>query len=463
MLAGQIVSKGSLLLTMMLLARYLDDKSFGILSFAVAIGLVYMFISELGVSVTVNMTVSLSTDGSVRNLPSVAGGLRVLLSAAGLVTLASIYLLFTKSLWELLVMVPIAVSYSLDGYSEIPFAVFRASGRLGRESLARSLGGLSSIAAAVLIVQADLGLPAVALLFVLRSSVTLIVALVLQGDTGFGRLPVFDPSGMMSLLRKSLPVGVMGLSLAAFQRVDNLFVREALGIEAVGAWQECVRILDTAVLLITPTLLPGALFPGLCRALEKGGDAARLRMRDIGSVVLGAGVTVAALLIASGSGLLASLWGGSFARGLRPDAVDATYTIVCLAVPILFWINFLVAALIASRRSSTATVSALAGLVLLSAMLLLLLPRMGLPGAAVAILASSALLAVMLMLGFERNIVSGLVSSVPPVIPGASLAFLSTIVLRHIGAPWPVLGIAAGAASASAWMAFDGRKTLARL
>lgn len=463
MLSGQIVSKVSFLVTMLFLARYLDDKSFGLLSFAVAVGMVYMFISEMGVSITVNRLISLTNDGSSRALPSVASGLRILLSTTGLLLLAFLNWIFSRSLWELAVLIPVALSYSLDGFSEIPFAVFRASGRAGRESLARSLGGLFSIAAVILIIKADLGLLAAAAVFPLRSAVTMMVAAFLHLDTGFGLFPSFDRAAMLSLFRDSLPVGVMGLSLAAFQRVDNLLVRGVLGIEAVGAWNECVRIIDTMVLLITPTLLPGALFPGLCRALEQGGEAAKQKMRDTGSFILAIGTAVTAFLLASGSGLLALLWGAGYERGLASDAVNRAYEITCAGIVPVFWMNFLVAALIAQRRSSTATRAAAASLVVLLALLFLFLNPMGLPGAAAAMLAASLVFAVLLTIGIGRNTASGLVGSLLPALPGACLAILAAVAMGRLGVPWLVKGLISGAVSAISWLAIDGRKVLGRL
>lgn len=238
MLGGQVVSKGMLLISMALLSRYLDDRSFGLLSFAVAVGLVYMFLSEMGVAITVNRRVSLTGDGTVRGLPGVAAGLRVILSGVGLAVFTGGFAVLSHGPGDLAVLVPVTVSYALDGLSEIPFAVFRASGRSGRESLARSLGGVFSVLTVSLVILLDLGLGAVTAVFVLRSAVTLVSAVALHRDTGFSLVPSFDRSGMAALFRSSLPVGVMGLALAAFQRVDNFFVRRILGIEAVGAWQE---------------------------------------------------------------------------------------------------------------------------------------------------------------------------------------------------------------------------------
>lgn len=461
MLGGQVVSKGTLLISMALLSRYLDDRSFGLLSFAVAVGLVYMFLSEMGVAITVNRRVSLTGDGTVRGLPGVAAGLRVILSGVGLAVFTGGFAVLSHGPGDLAVLVPVTVSYALDGLSEIPFAVFRASGRSGRESLARSLGGVFSVLTVSLVILLDLGLGAVTAVFVLRSAVTLVSAVALHRDTGFSLVPSFDRSGMAALFRSSLPVGVMGLALAAFQRVDNFFVRRILGIEAVGAWQECVRMMDTMVLLVTPTLLPGALFPGLCRALSAGGSAARERMRDIASTVSALGAAVTMLLVWSGPGLLALLWGGAFERGLPPDVVARTFQVVGLCILPVFWMNFLVAALIADERSSLATKAAGAGLLLLSVLLALIVPEHGLPGAAAVLLISYLALDAALAAGFGRAMAAAMLVGIAPSLLAIAAASLAALAMS--GAHWTIRGSAASAVAAVVWLAAGGRSVLRRL
>ncbi len=386
MAGGQLAGKGALMLSLMVLSRYLRDDHFGMLLFAVALGQILLFLADLGVSLVSNREFSLHPE-RLQSLYSTALGLRLLTTAAAwtLVMAAGIAAGYGRT--QMVILALVGAGSGLEAAAELQYAVFRAGERMVYESLARIAGGVGMLVLVLAVRAADLGPEAAAGVYAARAMLALVIGFLFLGRFGVRPRPGFGGSHLLRLLRESWPLGLMGLLFIALQRLDNVFVRELIGVEAVGAYNEPYRILESLTLLITPTLLPGALFPGLCRAFERGSGAASRRLVRIAGLVTGIAAAVMIPVFAGGMELLRAIWGEGLLRGIPPADFRATFLLLMAAIPAVFWMNYLVASVIAAGRQRTTVPVTSAGLVLSILGNLILLPRMGLPGAAVTVIA----------------------------------------------------------------------------
>jgi len=409
LLVGQVMTKGCFIAGMMLLSRYLDDGEFGLLTLTVAIGQIFFFAADMGVSMTLNRRMSTSRPGMGR-LVRQASGLRLAaVCLPGAAAIVFCRLCLGSSFF--LPAVFILASFAFDAFSEIGFAVFRGAERTAGEGVSRAVSGVTSILLLVAVTQLDLGIHAAAATYALRSMLMLFSVAIFLGGFGFSLIPSFSRKASADLLRESWSLGVMGLLMIVLQRVDNLVLAGAAGERVVGAWQECYRIVDSLTLLITPALLPGALFPALCRAMEEGQAEARAAMRSIAQLVTGLAVMCLLVFASGGLPVLELVWGGGYLRGLDQGTLGTAYALSLAAIVPAFWMNFLLAGAMAAGRRKSAMGAAAAGLVVATAGNLALVPLLGIEGTATTYLATNLFMSAVLLAALRRWTGAGIFSA----------------------------------------------------
>ena len=460
MAAGQVLGKGGFLATLLVLSRYLDDTAFGALAFAVVMGQVLFLAIDAGVSVIANR--QFSVDPTHRQeLLSTALGLRTAMSLGGLILLIGLGLLAGYSRLELRYMGAVGVSMVMAAFSELFYAIFRSSEMMVWEALSRSFGGIVSVGLAVAVTRLDLGRSAAVLPYVVRS----LLMLGLSGSILILRfrlrlLPAFNRSHMKRLFIESLPLAITGFLLMASHKLDSVVIRSVLGVKAVGAYQECFRVVETVVLVITPTLLPGALFPALCRAFRDGWHLVRDRMMEIAQLVTGLALLLLIPLWTVSERLLPLMWGDSFRRGQAFGDVHLVFKLVLLGIPLAFLMNFLAAAGVAVHKQRQGVWVGVAAVVASLGLNILLLPRMGLPGAGVAFLVTSFLECVIMYLIIRQcGRLPLLLSIWKPLLAAVPSA---TAVLLLPESPLLLRPMAAIVAFLAVWIPVGGLRYLAR-
>lgn len=402
MLTGQLISKGTLFISLMILSRYLDDSHFGMLVFAVVLGQILIFIADLGVSVISNRKFSLDISG-MQELYSVSLGLRFITCITAWVLLALVSFVAGYGTEQIFMILLVGLGSSMEACAELQYSVFRAGERMIFEALTRTAGGIAALALVLLVVLADLGPLAASATYTIRALVMLTTSFIFLGRFKIHIHPNFSRKRILELLRESWPLGVMGLLFVAFQRLDNVFIRELSGVEAVGAYQESYRLLETFVLLITPSLLPGALFPGLCRAFEAGREEAKNKMVSIAQLVTGIAGAVMIPMFAGGIEFFRLIWGENFLRGLGLEEVKTTYVLLLAAVPAVFWMNYLLSSVIATGRQKVTLPITSIALTISIIGNLLLIPRIGIRGAAVMVLSANFIMSLLYYMVLRRD------------------------------------------------------------
>lgn len=435
MLQGQLVSKGAVFVSMMILSRYLDDLWFGRLLFAVVLSVFSAFITDFGTSILVNRELSMGSMPNSRELWRSALGFRTLTGCLALVSI-TLFSLLNYPMAQTLVLIPVLLGVTIENVSELPFACFRASGQARHEARARTGSAFVFLALVALLLLFRAHPAVFPLAFLLRGGVLGLCSFSASGRMGFPLKPAYRREHLLRLFSEAWPLGVMGFLTVLHQRVDNLVIEGRLGVVSVGAYNEIFKVVEVLILIITPTLLPGALFPGLCRAFRTGAERALPEMRRIALLVSALSAAVTALILPPGQLFMRVLWGEAFLRGVTPEAFNATRILLFSAVPFAYFMNFLLAALIASGRQKATLPAVFSGFAVSLALNLVLVGRIGLPGAGVAALASNGVIALICgsILGGAvlRRIAVPVLLAVPP-IPGI-------LILDHFfGLSWPLL------------------------
>ncbi|MBD3370558.1 oligosaccharide flippase family protein [Candidatus Fermentibacteria bacterium] len=403
MAVGQVGSKFLLLLSMMLLSRYLTDTPFGGLMFAAALGQLLWGIVDMGVSGIVNRQVSVKPS-SAQRIFSVALGLRIVLFVAALGLLLGISAVSGAEPWEVLFIGLVGAGMAFEAVCELHFSVFRARERMIHEAVTRISAGVVSVILVILVLRFDLGAKMAVATYLARSLVVVVVSSILVYRIFRIRVvPSFRFGSMWGLFREAAPLAVMALFMFGAQKLDNVVIRTMLSVEHVGAYQECFKLLEAAILIINPTLIPGALFPWLCQSFASGWKKARKSMAQLTQLVVGLSLLVSIPLMSGGFSLLRFLWGGGFLRGVGASEMLGTYMLVIASIPFFFWLVALQGGIVAARRQRVAAKVGLTGMVVNVVTNLILLPRIGLMGAGVAVILSDLVMAFLFYAALSRK------------------------------------------------------------
>ncbi len=352
MLAGQVIGKAGLFVSLMIYSRIFSDAEFGELLFAVAVSLILFFISDMGASLLTTRKL-VFPEGTAETL-STALFLRSALTIASLVLLTAFIAVMSYSPDQVKLLYLVFGGFVLDGYFETFYALFRARDRMVYEGLTRTIQGLLAVVIAVIVAKLNLSYFWAGASYPLRSVLPFLfcaTAAVKIAGTG-----IFKPPSMSRpwvLLRRALPLGLMGLILVASQRFDNVLVKSILSDSAVAAWQQCYRIFEPMVLLVAPTLLPGALFADLCRAEASGWHEVKSRIRWMTEVF-----TVLAFLIVIpvfffGTDVLRTVWGQEYLRDIPFGQVRDTLRILMMSLPVTYVFHIYLAVILAQGKQKS--------------------------------------------------------------------------------------------------------------
>ena len=383
MLIGQIFGKAGLFVSLMIYSRILSDGAFGELLFAVAIGLVIVFLSDMGATMLITRRIAAS--GLVNSILSAALVLRTILSVltVSLVMLIGWLVGYTNS--ELFLIFLVSTGFILDGFCETSFAVFRARGFMINEGFARILHGVFGIMLAVFAWYTGRGVYFAGSSYLIRQLPALIFVYYALRKIGF-RIDLSNSTftSVIPLCKAAIPLGIVGILIAIGLRIDSVFIKASYGDAAVASYQQSIKLFETMVLVVSPTLLPGALFAVLCESVRKGWGQVREKivwMTELFSVIA---VFFILPLWASELSLLRLVWGEHFLRGVSQGSVLFVFRIILFSLPMAYYFHLYMSVIIAEERQKSALPLVAISLIVQLVLLFFLVPFIGIPGAAIA-------------------------------------------------------------------------------
>ncbi len=391
MLVGQFIGKGSLFVSIMFLSRYLSDWDFGGLLFVIVLGQIYLGLSDMGVSLILNMRSSVRPVDT-QELLSESLTLRIILSFLGLPLLMLAGILLNMTPGRMLVLGIIGASVFFESFAEMFYSVFRAREKMIYESICRILMGITGLGAVLLLIQFKMDLTAIASAYVARALIAAIAAVVFLRRIGFTLMPSIDKEKLKDLFITALPLGIMGLVTVVHLRADNILIRQILGENAVAAWQECLRIIEIMLLLVVPTLLPGALFPSLCRAFRDGGY--KRQTGHMARIFIGLALVPSLAILSAGGRFLRFVWGDEYLRGIDASELQLCLYLCLGGLAVMYLMIIVLSSLMAVNKIRIVVPVTTAALILVVGGNLLLMPVLGLPSAGVLFVAGNLLILV---------------------------------------------------------------------
>lgn len=426
------------------ITRQLGRSGFGEFSFLYVIAALASLLADFGLGPWLTRSVAEAPARS-RALLGQALGLRALLTlAVGLAVLlpAALYLGQPDRLTGLAWM--LAYTTGL-GFVTILESFLMGHQRADRVALSVIGGKLLEMVSVLAVLQSagtpTVGNVAAALAAACALRVLGVWALTRLPAAGAGdsNTPGIRRQGAVALLRQAAPFALAGVAWTTYSKVDVLILERFVHAEQLGLYTAGYRVLEA--LLLIPRSVVGVTFP-VVSAAWAAHDRQLSLLRGPTRLLMAIGLATAAGLFVVAADLLAMLFGPQFREA------TAVVQILAATLPLLF-LNQMLSMMLSATHRQGEWLGVLAGVLVLNVSAnLLLIPRLGIVGAAWATLISE--LASLVILGlklrgrhgrllspgwFIRSLIAALLMGVAVhYVPGGLAAQIPTGVLLFGGA-----------------------------
>lgn len=315
--------------------------------------------------------------------------------------------------------------------------VFQATGRMGAIAIAGVLGQWAQLALTVALV---LG-PATLVWLTVPAVLNEVVALATKARAAHRAMPLrlrVDLGLWGRMLREAVPLTVGRALESLYYRVDVIMLSRMAPFGSVGSYGVALKFSD--LIYIIPTAMSAAILPVLVASSSGAMDQFRSTLRQAAGVLaFCAGLAVGGFAVFA-QPALELLFGDEFAGAATSTRLLVGSQSLGFASALAF------TCLVATGRHRVYPFISLAGLVVNVVLNLVLIPRYSISGAAIASLATLALVSTLMVWMASR--IPGIRGSVPVralgVLP-ALAALVGVGVALQLIAPWPLAAAVAAA------------------
>lgn len=376
LVASQIVTKALNLAVAVVLVRWLGAEELGRYAYVLAFCFPFGALADFGVA-TLCIREASAHPERAGAIVSTARRLAGRLSLAAVLVMMAVAALAGHEP-RLLAAIALAGLASLLSALTLPYLVLlTAREQMRRLSLHRMAGAVSGSLLTLAVLVTGGGLIALLVAGLAVSALMLALARAVAGparaETAAAR------GGVAAMARQALPFGLLMTGFALYYRIDMVMLEWMMGPREVGFYAAAYRFLDIVIVLAAS--LSGPLFPRLSAVAHARPHEARRLLEDAWRPLLALGLPLSLGACALATPLVTVLFGGAFA-----ESAPLLRVLIWGTLP-LFWVNLAGHALIAANRvwPLAAVYAASAGVNV--GVNLLLIPRYGAAGAAVATLA----------------------------------------------------------------------------
>jgi len=364
------------------IARYVGPSDYGLLNYAAAFVGVLTFMSTLGLD-------SLAVRDMVQN-PGASGEI---LGTLLLMRLAGGVLLIIGAVAGLMILQPgdsraptlvllVSLAQLLQAFDSID-CWFQSimSSRSTVFAKAAALLSMSAVRVVLILAQA----PLVAFAWAILAESTLLALAMLAAYRLSGQRLTSLRTALArakQLVTGGWPLMLSAAVVAVYSRIDQVMLGQMAGFPEVGAYAVAVRIVEVSY--VVPAVIVSSIFPAMIQSLELGRDVFEARIQKLYDLMLWMGVAVALPLSILAPLIVHTVAGDAYAAASPPLALLAWMPVwVFLGLARQKW-------LLAENALKAAMAIEIAACVLNVLGNLVLIPRHGATGAAMASLLAAA-------------------------------------------------------------------------
>ncbi len=360
-------------------ARYLGPERYGVLAYGLTFVSMFQAVSLLGLDNLVVRDIAAAPEQAHRFLGT-SLRLRLISASVAYVTLgtAVAVLYHGEPATAAVILLPgLSIFFQT---SDVIDLWFQSQLQSKRTVVAKMLSYLITAALKVLLISLGAGLIAFAAANAVETGLAAIALVVSYRLFRTSERWQTDARTARELLRQSWPLLLSSLPVLLYMRVSVFFLRESAGNAQVGIYMVGATLSEMWYFL--PLTMASSIAPIISRKRAEGGDAYKKVLSRVSAGMWAFSLFVALFNVLAAKFVVGTLYGHQYAASANILAIHSlTFIPVCLGVIQSIW-------LINEGRSKLALYQAVAGAVVALCLNLLLTPRFGAYGAAVATVVS---------------------------------------------------------------------------
>ncbi len=313
LLLGEGAARALGILSFALLARFLSLEDFGTFSFAMSTALMLAVLIDMGQ----NSHLTRLTAKDPRSIgPSLA---RAILNktAVGIVVViltGAVLLAFDFSGGEVRLVVLMGGWATLLSMLDSMRSVARAMGKMSLDSLINGLESLTRLIAIVLAWVCGVSLEGYAMAFILEAAVACVVFAAILTRAVDVSILGHKPHDMPRLLGDSWTLGIMGVAMAGFNRIDQVLIQGIAGSGENALYGAAARVAFTATVGASLVLMAG--YPELSGAAARGSSAYPHALRRVLVLSGGVGIVAAIVVVLAAEPIVGLLYGADYTAAI---------------------------------------------------------------------------------------------------------------------------------------------------
>jgi O-antigen/teichoic acid export membrane protein len=366
-----------------LITRFIGSESYGKLGFAMSLAAILTILTPLGLDQLMTREVARNKALTAKYLGNILV-IELLLSvfAFAFITLAVIILRLTT--------VYAAVLYISGGYYILTIfsgalkTIFRAHEKMEYDALPTSIRIIVIVFIGSAVLLLGYGLLAIACAYLFAAAVDLALTVVIMLKCFVRPKLEIDLAFWKIAIPLAFPFGVLSVLSIIYSQIDVILIRSIKGDTAVGWYKAAIVLVYT--FSVIPSILSSAIFPVMSRFHLSSKESLKFTVQKSVKYLMILGFPIATGIMLLAKPIITLLYGADFS-----PAVPAL-RILAFFIPFSF-LNSILGVMLASVDKQRLRMSCyLAATIIRIALVLFLVFRLSLTGAAIAIVASEALL-----------------------------------------------------------------------
>jgi O-antigen/teichoic acid export membrane protein len=385
---ARIINLVTAFLILSIVARYLGPSNYGLLSYAVSFTGLFVFISTLGLDQILYRELIKNPSEHYRYIGT-AFYLRLAASFVSFSCAVGTSFLLQHNLITTGIIAVIASAFFFQSFAVINYD-FQALVKAKYTSIGGVVVVLALSALKLCVVFFDEGIIYFSAIYLAEGILYMVMFLYCYSK--IGRSPkywVYDHMIAKSMLRDSWPLILTSGLAFVYSRIDQVMINEYLNSTSVGLYDSAVRLAEMWHFI--PLLIIHSIFPSIINSKNVGGVLYTQRIKDLLLLLIGISLCFAIPLTLFAEQLMYIVFGSEYVPGSTVLMVYV-WAGIGLAVTAAF-----TQLLIADNKTSALFIVSLFGAVLNILLNLVLIPYLGINGAALSTLISYNATAFLLM------------------------------------------------------------------
>ncbi|MCX6757176.1 MAG: flippase [Candidatus Nomurabacteria bacterium] len=375
MFFGRFFSLGTSFFVGIYIARYLGPSNYGLLNYVISFVGLFGFLVSFGIDGILSREI-INNHSKKDEFIGTGFYLKIIGSLMAIITVFVVSLFTTKDLFTLGLIWIFSLNFIPQAFNVIEI-YFQSQVLSKKVVTAQIVASIISTMLKVLCITLDKGIFWLTLVYIVETSIY--ATFLLISFRKFGnhfRKWKFNTNIAKSLLKDSWPLMLSGLAGGIYFKIDQVMIKNILGNEQAGIYAVAVKLSE--VWYFIPSIICTSLFPSIVNAMNTSKEFFDSRMKKLYFLMFWSSVLIASVITVFSYSIIKILFGTPYMGAVT------TLQIYAWAGVGVFLGGAISQYLLANNLTKISFYSTALGALINIVLNIILIPRMGINGAAIA-------------------------------------------------------------------------------